>query len=192
MGGLAVPAVIRYGYGFIEGADAAANELGIDNVDVKYTYMGNFDASPEAQTKAASWYKEGTQCIFACGGGVGNSVMKAAEAADTKVIGVDVDQSPESDTVITSAMKNLGDSVYNAVASYYDGTFEGGVTVTLTAKEDGVMLPMETSKFEKFTQDQYDTLYKGLQDGTIKVDDDTVADDATGVPATKVTVENID
>lgn len=192
MGGIAVPAVIRYGYGFIEGADAAAKELGVSSVDVKYTYMGNFDASPEAQTKAASWYKDGTEVIFACGGGVGNSVMKAAEASDAKVIGVDVDQSSESETVITSAMKNLGDSVYNAIASYYDGTFEGGVSVTLTAADDGVQLPMDTSKFEKFTQEKYDALYKQLQDGTIKVDDDTVADDATGVPTTIVKVENID
>ncbi|SHK13827.1 BMP family lipoprotein [Hespellia stercorisuis] len=191
MGGIAVPAVIRYGYGFIEGADAAAKELGIADVNVKYTYMGNFDASPEAQTKAASWYKEGTQCIFACGGGVGNSVMKAAEAAGTYVIGVDVDQSSESDTVITSAMKNLGDSVYNAVGSYYDGSFEGGKILTLTAKENGIELPMDSSKFKVFNQEKYDALYAKLQDGTIKVDDDSVATDATGVPTEIVKVENI-
>lgn len=193
MGGIAVPAVIRYGYGFIQGADAAAKEMGLaqGDVNIKYTYVGNFDASPENNAKAAAWYNEGTECIFACGGGVGNSVMKAAETAGTKVIGVDVDQSVESATVITSAMKNLGDSVYNAVGSYYDGTFEGGQSLNLDAASDGIMLPMETSTFTVFNQETYDTLYAGLADGSILVENDTAADDATGVSAEIVTVDSI-
>ena len=193
MGGIAVPAVIRFGYGYIQGADAAAKDLGLapGDVTVKYTYVGNFDASPENNAKAAAWYNEGTECIFACGGGVGNSVMKAAETAGKVVIGVDVDQSGESATVITSAMKNLGDSVYDAVASYYDGNFAGGTTLNLSAKDDGIQLPMETSKFTKFTQEKYDELYGKLKDGSIKVENDTVAEDATGVPAEIVKVELI-
>ena len=83
MGGIAVPAVIRYGYGFIQGADYAAREKGMapGSIDMKYTYVGNFEASPENMAKAASWYNEGTEVIFSCGGPVGNSVMKAAENA---------------------------------------------------------------------------------------------------------------
>ena len=193
MGGIAVPAVIRYGYGFIQGADAAAKEMGLEpgSVSVKYTYVGNFDASPENNAKAAAWYNEGTECIFACGGGVGNSVMKAAESAGKVVIGVDVDQSSESATVITSAMKNLGDSVYDAVAGYYDGNFEGGKSVTLDAKENGIMLPMETSKFKVFTQEKYDELYEMLKDGTIQVANDTVATQASAVPTDIVKVDLI-
>lgn len=193
MGGIAVPAVIRYGYGYIQGADAAAKDMGLEkgSVSVKYTYVGNFDASPENNAKAAAWYNEGTQCIFACGGGVGNSVMKAAEAAGKVVIGVDVDQSSESDTVITSAMKNLGDSVYDAVASYYDGNFEGGKSEILSAKENGIMLPMKTSKFKVFNQAKYDELYGKLKDGTIKIANDTAAKDATGVPTDIVKVDLI-
>ncbi|MDD3370183.1 MAG: BMP family ABC transporter substrate-binding protein [Lachnospiraceae bacterium] len=191
MGGIAVPSVIRYGYGFIEGADAAAKELGLSDINIKYTYTGNFDASPETQEKAASWYKEGTECIFACGGEIGNAIMKAAEEAGTYVIGVDVDQSSASDTVITSAMKNLGDSIYDAVGSCYDDSFEGGKSVVLTAKEDGIGLPMDTSKFKVFNQKMYDDLYAKLQDGIIKVDDDTVAAEAADVPTEIVTVEEI-
>lgn len=184
MGGIAVPAVIRFGYGFIQGADEAAKEMGLEPgaVSIKYTYVGNFDASPENNAKAAAWYNEGTECIFACGGGVGNSVMKAAEAAGKVVIGVDVDQSGESETVITSAMKNLGDSVYDAIGSYYEGNFEGGKSVTLDAAANGIMLPMETSKFKVFNQEKYDELYGKLKDGSIQVANDTQAADATGVP----------
>lgn len=193
MGGIAVPAVVRYGYGFIQGADAAAAELGIskDEIDIKYTYVGNFDASPENNAKAASWYNDGTEVIFACGGAVGNSVMKAAEAAGAQVIGVDVDQSGESETVITSAMKNLGKSVYDGIAGYYDGNFEGGQSINLTAKEDGIELPMDTSKFTVFTQEIYDNIYKSLTDGSITVENDTVADDPAGVPVELVTVDFI-
>lgn len=191
MGGIAVPAVKRFGYGFVQGADAAAKALGVDNVSVKYTYVGNFDATPENNAKAAAWYNEGTEVIFACGGAVGNSVMKAAETAGKSVIGVDVDQSSESNTVITSAMKNLGDSVYNAVASYYDGTFAGGESVTLSAKDHGILLPMDTSKFKVFDQKKYDELYAGLKDGSIKVLNDSAAQDAAELPTEIVKVESI-
>lgn len=191
MGGIAVPAVVRFGYGFIQGADAAAKDLGVSDVNIKYTYVGNFEATPENQTKAAAWFKEGTDCIFACGGAVGNSVMKAAETSGKVVIGVDVDQSNESSTVITSAMKNLTDSVYNAVKSFYDKKFEGGKSVVLDAAKNGVLLPMESSKFKKFDQAKYDELFNGLVEGSIKVGNDTIAEAPDKVPTEIVKVENI-
>lgn len=193
MGGIAVPAVVRYGYGFIQGADYAAGKLGLteENINIKYTYVGNFDASPENMSKAASWFNEGTEVIFACGGGVGNSVMKAAETAGTKVIGVDVDQSPESDTVITSAMKNLGKSVYDTIGEYYEGNFKGGVAVTLDVTSNNVQLPMETSKFEKFTQEKYDEIYHKIADGSIRINKNDIAKNAADVPVKNVEVEEI-
>lgn len=172
MGGIAVPAVVRFGYGYVQGADDAAKEMGITNAVVNYTYVGNFDASPENQAIAASWFSEGTEVIFGCGGGVGNSVMKAAEASGAKVIGVDVDQSGESKTVITSAMKNLGKAVYDTIASVYDDKFEGGVMVNLDAAVDGVQLPMDTSDFKTFSQKDYDNLFAMLVDGSITVQKD--------------------
>ena len=162
MGGMAVPAVIRFGYGFIEGAEAAAAEMGITGVEVMYNYTGAFAATPEAQSMAASWYQNGTEVIFGCGGAVGNSVMAAAHEKGAKVIGVDVDQSFESETVITSAMKLLSNSVYDGVKAFYDGSFPGGKTSVFTVENNGVGLPMETSKFESFTQEDYDAVYKKL------------------------------
>lgn len=182
MGGIAVPAVIRYGYGFVQGVDYAAKELGLgkDAVEVKYTYVGNFDATPDNQAKAAAWYNEGTEVIFACGGAVGNSVMKAAEGADKKVIGVDVDQSTESESVITSSMKNLKKSVYDALADYYAGSFPGGTSVSLNASDEGVQLPMETSKFTKFEQADYDAIYDKVLKKEVTIYNDTTAVDASG------------
>ncbi|WP_204612857.1 BMP family lipoprotein [Defluviitalea raffinosedens] len=193
MGGIAVPAVVRFGYGFIQGADYAAQELGLakGDVTIKYTYVGNFDASPENMSKAAAWYNEGTELIFACGGGVGNSVMKAAETAGTKVIGVDVDQSGESETVITSAMKNLSKSVYDAIDEYYRGTFEGGTAVTLDVKTNNVQLPMETSRFKQFTQEQYTAIYNKIADGSIQINKNDVAENVADLPTNLVKVEPI-
>ena len=167
LGGMAVPAVIRYGYGFAEGADYAAKEMGVDGIEIMYNYTGAFAATPEAQSMAASWYQNGTEVIFGCGGAVGNSVMAAAEEKSAKVIGVDVDQSYESDTVVTSAMKQLSVSVYDGVRDFYAGSFPGGKTSIFSAKNDGIGLPMETSKFTNFTQADYDAVYSQLKDGKI-------------------------
>lgn len=170
MGGMAVPAVIRFGYGFVQGAEFAAKELGLakNAVEIKYNYLGGFGPSPDYQTKAAAWFSQGTEVIFAAAGGAGNSVMAAAEAASKKVIGVDVDQSAESATVITSAMKMLGDSVYKALAEYYAGTFQGGKSITLDAKAGGIGLPKDFSKFKSFKQADYDAIFAKLVNDTDK------------------------
>ncbi len=196
MGGIAVPPVINFGYGFIQGADYAAAELGLakDALEIKYTYVGNFDASPENQTIASSWYNDGTEVIFGCGGGVGNSVMAAAESAKAKVIGVDVDQSAESETVITSAFKELGSSAYNAIKGYYNNSFPGGKSEVLDITVDAVGLPMKTSRFEKFKQADYDAIYKKLVDDKdgirTNIKDNTAAKLASELKTahTKVTV----
>ena len=175
MGGIAVPAVIRYGYGFVQGAEYAGKELGLNEGDIKinYTYVGDFVASPDYTAKAAAWYNEGVDVIFVAAGGVGNSVMQAASTSDKKVIGVDVDQSSESDTVITSAMKNLQNAVYKTLTSIYDETFTGGEAVILDAASGDVLLPMETSKFEVFNQEKYDEIYSKLSNKEIEIKDET-------------------
>lgn len=193
MGGMAVPAVIRFGYGFVEGAEYAAKELGLTEVTVNYHYTGGFAATPEAQALAASWYNDGIEVIFACGGAVGNSVMAAAEAATDKwVIGVDVDQSNESERVLTSATKGLKASVYQAIDAYYKGEFPGGESWVLGADRDGVALPMANSRFEKFAQADYDAIFAKLIAGEIALVKDTDVEDATKIVTelTKVTLVN--
>lgn len=181
-GGMAVPAVIRYGYGFLQGAEAAAKEMGLaeGSISVMYNYSGDFLATPESQARAAGWYQSGTEIIFACGGSVGNSVMAAAEASTGKfVIGVDVDQYAESPTVISSALKMLGNSVYQALEAYYSNKWEGGSTWVLDVNNDGVGLAMDHAKWRTFSKADYDALYKGIKDGTYKINnksDITIAD----------------
>jgi basic membrane protein A len=182
MGGMAVPAVIRFGYGFVQGAEFAGKELGIAAIEVMYHYTGKFEATPEAQAMAAGWYEAGTEVIFACGGAVGNSVMAAAETAGKAVIGVDVDQSAESNTVITSSMKQLSVSVYDGIKAFYAGSFPGGQSIVLDAKVLGVGLPMANSKFETFSQEDYDAIFQELVDDNIEILKDTKKVDGTDTP----------
>ena len=174
MGGMAVPAVVRFGYGFVQGADYAAKELGLTDVSVNYYYTGGFAATPEAQAMASSWYNDGVQVIFGCGGAVGNSVMAAAEATGNKVIGVDKDQSGESPTVITSAMKDISYGVTTTLTAFFDGKFPGGEAWVLGADTHSVQLPMATSKFQKFNQADYDAIYAKLASGEVSPQKDVV------------------
>ena len=191
MGGMAEPAVIRFGYGFVQGADYAAKELGVKNIKIDYTYIGGYEPTPEVQTKASSWFIKGVQVIFAPSGGAGNSVMSAAEQNKGYVVGVDVDQSVESPTVITSAMKMIGESVYNAIDGFYKGNFPGGKIAVLDAKVHGIGLPMETSKFKNFTKEDYDNIYKKLVDGSVEILKDTDAKDVSQLPLDNVKVNFI-
>ena len=191
MGGMAAQSVMRFGYGFVQGADYAAKELGLTDVEVKYNYTGTFDASPEIQSAAAAWYSQGTEVIFACGGSIGNSIMAAADAAGKKVIGVDVDQSNESQSVITSAMKQLSTAVYDQLQSIYDGKFAGGKTLVLSAKDNAVGLPMDSSKFSTFTKDDYNAVFDQLVKGEIKLQTDSDADDVSKLALSNVKDEEI-
>ena len=183
-GGGENPACCRFGYGFVQGADAAAKELGI-TVDMNYSweYGASFQASPELQSMASGWYETGTEVIFACGGSMFQSIVAAASANDGYVIGVDVDQSGESEYVVTSAMKGLADAVQWAVAKVYDGTFDtiGGQQTSLGVADNAVQLPTgaDSWRFETFTVEEYESLYQQMVDGTLVVDDDyTVMDNA--------------
>ena len=176
-GGGTNDACCRFGYGYVQGANAAAAELGI-TVDMNYSweYGASFSASPELQTMISGWYANGTEIVFACGGSMFQSIAAAASANDGYVIGVDVDQSGESDYVITSAMKGLSDAVQWAVGHVYDGTFSeiGGTGTSLGVEDNAVALPTaeESWRFETFTVEEYETLYQQVLDGTLVVDDD--------------------
>ena len=174
-GGGTNPACCRYGYGFVQGASAAAAELN-EKVEMNYSWLygGSFSASPELQTMVNGWYENGTEVVFACGGSMFASVAAAASANDGSVIGVDVDQSFESDTVITSAMKGLAASVQWACAKVYDGSFAsmGGTCATLGAKDDAVGLPTATWSLTKWSVDDYNAMVAAMADGSLVVDND--------------------
>ena len=176
-GGGTNPACQRYGYGFVQGADAAAAEMGV-NVEVNYSWLygSTFTASPELQTMATGWYGNGTEVIFACGGSMFQSIVSAADAEDGKVVGVDVDQSFESATVITSALKGLSDATQWAVAKHYAGEWAdiGGVATSLGAADNSVGLPTATWSLTGWTVEEYEAMLAGIVDGSVAISDELV------------------
>ena len=195
IGGMSVPAVVRYGYGYVQGIDDAAKALGLNKGDVtlRYHYLGNWDPSPENQTFCTSWYSSGTDCIFFCAGDVTNVGMAAAKQVgpDKAVIGVDVNQGYEDACVLTSAMKGVDTATYSALKAYYEGSFPGGQIVTLDASEGGVGQPLvdETWRFQHFTKEDYDALFNKLASGEITVPTDTDYASAADIPVSILTVE---
>lgn len=179
VGGMAVPAVVRFGYGFVQGADYAANELGLANgaVTIKYHYADVFWPDTDLETKMDLWYATGTEVVFACGGALYISVVAAAErTSNGVVIGVDVDQKAESDLIITSAMKALTLSVVEALEAFYEAdkqwpTSMAGQTAVLGAAENGVGLPTNTEawRFDNFTIAQYEAIFAKVVNGTAQV-----------------------
>ena len=185
------PACCRFGYGYVQGAEAAAKELGA-TVEMNYSweYGAAFSASPELQTMLNGWYTNGTEVVFCCGGSMCASAFAAASANDGAVIGVDVDQSSQSDTVITSATKGLREAVAYVLAKYYDNAWDeiGGVQTTLGAANDAVGLPTDTWSLEKFTKEDYEKLFASLKDGSVVVDKDYSKLDAAAFENVKLNI----
>ncbi|MDR2589917.1 MAG: BMP family ABC transporter substrate-binding protein [Oscillospiraceae bacterium] len=193
MGGTAVPAVVRFGHGFIEGAAYAANDLGLADgaVSINYHYIGDFQPNPAVTTMAASWYASGTEVIFSAAGGAGFSVIEASEAADTFVVGVDVDQANDSPTVITSAMKALAISVDDMLTDFVNDNFQGGRNLMYNAANRGIGLPMATSRFRTFSLDDYNAILAKLVDGSITVSTVLPEDDGTTNPNDLINVGSV-
>ena len=178
IGGMALSPVVRYGYGFIAGAKQAAAENKISSINIKYTYSGEFVASEDIQTLAASWYSADTEVIFACGGSLGKSVSAAAEASGSYMIGADVDESELSSSVITSALKKTDAAVYKSIESYYNGEFHGGVIDRYSAADECVGLEINHSRMTGFSDEQYDAILSRLIRGEITLPDENTTDSA--------------
>lgn len=174
-GGGTNPACNRFANGYVLGAKMAAKEMNKTvEMKISFKYGDNFSASPELQNQINGWYANGTEIVFSVGGAMVNSVIAAAVANNGKVIGVDTDQSTLSDCVLTSAIKQLGNSVKWALDMFYAGEWDkiGGMGTQLGAVEDCVGLPTNSGawKFQTFTEVQYRTLYQRLKSGQIQVD----------------------
>ena len=209
LGGMAVPAVVRYGYGFVQGADAAAAELGLEDVEINYAYGNQFFGDADITAAMDTWYAGGTECVFACGGGIFTSAVDAAVKAGGKVIGVDVDQAgviaayaagedgdpaEYADLTVTSAMKGLAATVKTLLSDVVSASFEGGKIDTLglvseVPEENFVQIAGSTQFGEGFTADDYAELVAALFAGEITVSNDTEA--AAADMATVVAVNDL-
>ena len=202
MGGMAVPAVVRYGYGYVQGVDAAARELGIENeVVLEYVYANAFNGDADITAVMDTWYKEmGVEVVFSCAAGAYTSVAEAAAKVGGKLIGVDVDQKAIVDStygeglILTSAMKGLAatveatlkDVIENDNWDNYGGKIETlGVISAEEPSSNYVQIPYESTAWnDGFTQEDYKAVLTGILDGTI-----VVSNDITAMPTTAITIK---
>ena len=208
LGGMSVPAVVRYGYGFVQGVDAAAADLGLTDVKVNYIYGGQFFGDADITAVMDTWYQGGTEVVFACGGGIYTSAVDAAKKVGAKVIGVDVDQAGVianyagvDGMTVTSAMKGLYPATYDTLTDVivngnwekYVGKIETLGLVSGTDPEANyVQIPMGdgTQWSDSFTQDDYKAMVKDMFDGKITVSNNTSSDVSAADFATVITVDD--
>lgn len=199
LGGMSVPAVTRFGYGYVQGINDAAKELGIEGeVEVEYVCGGQFYGDADITAAMDTWYgTKGVEVVFACGGGIYTSAAEAAVKTDGKVIGVDSDQAPVIDAnkeglTVTSAMKGLSATVNTTLDGIRDGKwseFAGKIDnlgmVSENPEENFVQLPMESTQWgDGFTQDDYKALVKEIYSGNVKISNDISAMPSTDVKVT--------
>ena len=189
LGGMAVPAVVRYGYGFVQGVDAAAAELGLSDVEVKYLYGNQFYGDSDITAYMDTWHAAGTEVVFACGGGIFTSAGEAAAKVGGKVIGVDVDQAATIDGLygegmtVTSAMKGLAATVNAELQAVVDGAFEGGKVDNLglvsdVPAENFVQIAGSTQFNDNFSEADYAALVAAMNAGEVVVSNDITAEPA--------------
>lgn len=197
LGGMSVPAVNRYGYGYVQGADTAAKELGItDEVQVEYVCGGQFYGDADITAYMDTWYgSKGVEVVFACGGGIYTSAAEAAVKTGGKVIGVDSDQSATIDDykeglTVTSAMKGLQVTIDNVLDAILDnewdkyvGKIENLGMESPDPAENYVQLPEETTQWDgTFTKEDYQKLVQRMYNGEYEV-----SSDSTTFPETEIT-----
>ncbi|MCI8978537.1 MAG: BMP family ABC transporter substrate-binding protein [Lachnospiraceae bacterium] len=178
IGGEQLPSVERYGFGFLQGIDAAAHSLGVsNNIKVDYWYADTFSPNKDIEDMALGWYQDGTEIIFACGGALYQSVLFSAEACDGMMIGVDIDQSEFSRLFLTSAMKGIDSSIVIALDEFFANGRKwpdrlAGNTLAYGAKENCIGLPLldDAWRFKKATQNEYLQLLARLKSGGISID----------------------
>ncbi len=192
IGGKDSPPVKRYGYGFLQGAAAAAKDKGAKDVKVKYAYAGTYDPDNDVEKEVTEWYKNGTQVIFACGGNLGRSIIKGAVAGGGLVIGVDTDQSGMSETVITSAKKEIGTAITDILKNYRRNNFGGKSIFTYDLTNDGVSLEMENSRLQNFTEEDCDKVIEEIKKGERKVGKEFPSDDPEEAAGDSISVEVVD
>lgn len=199
LGGMSVPAVNRYGYGYVQGADAAAKELGItDEVQVEYVCGGQFYGDADITAYMDTWYgSKGVEVVFACGGGIYTSAAEAAVKTGGKVIGVDLDQSVtineyKDGLIVTSAMKglqvtidNVLDAILNDEWDEYVGKIENLGMESPDPAENYVQLPEETTQWDDtFTKEDYQKLVERMYNGEYEVSSDSTTFPETDITAT--------
>ena len=168
----------NYAAGFIQGADKAAEDMGISDVTVKCKMYRNTQPLRKVRKLAARFYRNGTEAVFVCDGTYNRPVAAAAENNDGLLICAETDMSGTYENVLSTAARDYTGALNYALTKHFDNKFPGGKSMRMGAGRDAVMLPLDNSKFDEFSEGQYEAVFERIASGSIKV-----KDGSGGVPA---------
>lgn len=182
IGGMEIPSVQKFNWGFQQGVAYANENLGT-KMTIKpenVVYEGTFENAAGGTQIAATMYDRGVKAIFCAAGSVGNGVITEAKTRvnsgkEAWVIGVDSDQyydgiyTEGNSVVLTSAIKKVDTASYDMVKDFKEGNFKGGETLTFDASNDGVGIPKDNPNLSDETMKTVEATYEKIKDGSIKV-----------------------
>lgn len=180
IGGMEIPAVQKYGWGYKAGVAYADKNLGAKAEVTEYVYSGSFSDVAKGKTLAAGMYDKGVDIIFAAAGGVGNGVFteakeRAEKGSSVFVVGVDVDQydmgklTNGKSVTLTSAMKRVDKAAYDNIDAKLNGKFPGGKILTLSLKDKGVDIPAKNPNLSDASLKKINEAKQAVIDGKITV-----------------------
>ena len=131
MGGIAVPAVVRYIAGYVAGAKKVD-----PTIKVRIGYSNSFTNQGAGNTVGRTQISSGADILFAVAGGSGLGYLAAAQQAGVYGVGVDADQSYLGRYIVTSAIKRVDTATFNAIKEAISGHFRPGDHL-FTVKNNG-------------------------------------------------------
>ncbi|MFZ5754178.1 MAG: BMP family lipoprotein [Bacillota bacterium] len=184
IGGMEIPPVQKFNWGFQQGIQYANSNFGtkISIKPANVIYQGSFDNVAAGQQLAAQMFDRGVKAIFCAAGGVGigsiNEAKSRAKAGkQVWIVGVDVDQyaegkyDGEKSVILTSAMKYIDQAAYDMIKAEKEGKFPGGKTLVFNAKNNGVGIPKKNPNLSEDVQKKVADVFAKLQSGSITVSD---------------------
>lgn len=169
-----IPGIVRYCTGFLQGAEAAAEQQG-ENVTLQ-TWFTDTDANNDAITqRMIDWYNNGTSLIMVSGGDLYEGVSAAVNQTGGKAVTTDYDNTALSERVLASAVKCYNAAVQRELYTFFaQGTWDtrsAGQTEKVGYTDGEVALEAGAPwRFDTFTQDDYRKLYEELRTSVLRVD----------------------
>lgn len=142
IGGMSVPIIHSFQYGFKAGAKFANKKI-----NILEQHAESFTDAAKGKAIANQMIGKGADVVFHAAGAVGDGVIEAAKEKNKMAVGVDRDQNylaPKN--VITSSMKRVDNAVFNVVSDLNKGVFKGGTTVEYGLKDGAVDIAPTTTK----------------------------------------------
>lgn len=190
LGGSREESDVRYGSGFVQGAEYAGSELGLSAgaVDVMYGFIPSGAIAPSQVSEVNGWFQEG--CELICVSGNGPEFIGTESAAESGGKAITADMNGDlSDSVIASCGISYADAAESALEKIQNGELRGGHVNVLGLKDGGVCMKMADGGFATFTEDDYNTIVKKISDGDLTVKGEDVTQDPEKNGITICTVE---